>query len=135
VGRVIKAANAPMTLKNDEPAASLDSAFVIALALKAAERIVEAKIEADPSLLEKIFARALVAARGMEAAEVRVHPSDREAFDIDAAAAALGFTVCSDESVGRAGCRIVGRHGEVDASVPALTEAFRGALEKLEDSK
>lgn len=131
MGRVIKAAKAPETPKDDESALSLDRAFVIELALKTAERIVAAKIEADPSLLEKIFARALVAARGLEAAEVRVHPLDREAFDIDAAAAALDFTVCSDESVGRAGCRIISRHGEVDASIPALTDAFGAALEAL----
>jgi flagellar biosynthesis/type III secretory pathway protein FliH len=130
VGRVIKSAETPIEVTTPAEMPMPLKASVIELAVAMAKRIVEVEIQDNPAVLDKVFARALLFARGMEAAEVRVHPTDRAAFDVDGAAATYGFTVLSDESVGRAGCRIVGRYGEIDASIETLMDAFQTALEE-----
>ena len=129
MGRIIKAAP---TIPETAPtsAEALPSAQIIALALETAERIVADEIKAAPSRLQKIYARVLRSAQGLEGATVYVHPEDRAVFDIDGTAATHEFSVETDAAVGRGGCRIAGRIGEVDASIDALIEAFRETLEE-----
>ena len=130
MGRVIKAAPPLLVIKSDLPRVAM-STEIIAVAVEMAKRIVADEIDETPSRLGIIYARALRSAQGLDRAKVYVHPSDRTVFDIDNAASAIGFTVDEDESVGRGGCRIVGRLGEVDASIDAITKSF---LETMKDA-
>jgi flagellar biosynthesis/type III secretory pathway protein FliH len=116
------------SVTNENDVSSSVKSAIIESAILMAKRIVEAEIDRNPALLERIFVRSLLVARSLTTAEVRVHPLDRAAFDIDALAHERGFLVESDDEVGRGGCRIVASAGEVDASIETLFDAFRASL-------
>lgn len=128
MGRVIKA-RATTRLTDDDAFTLPVRAAVMELAVAMAKRIVGDEVKNNPRILEKIFAGALAAARGLEGATVLVHPSDRSESNIDEAATALGFTVRTEPCLLRGGCKIVGRYGEIDATVETITEAFKTVLE------
>jgi flagellar assembly protein FliH len=102
---------------------------IVALALGMARRIVGRAVELEPGLVDRIYREALAELGTREPAELRVHPEDRAASGVDRLAAELGCAVLEDRQVGRGGCRVDGAGVTVDASIEALLDALRVALE------
>ncbi len=137
MGRIIKARIITKSTHSNDNDICSDPSWLkksaIELACSMVENIIGIEIDKNPIILERVFSKALILSKGFANAEITVHPDDRVLFDIDSVAAEAGFVVRSSEAVGRAGCRIIGKQGEIDASISAIIEAFHCSMQKIEN--
>ena len=101
---------------------------IVDLALTVARRIVGESVSVDPSLLGRIYERALAEIGELAEVTIRVHPDDRAASSIDELATTRGVALVEDETVGRAGCRVEAAGVVIDATVEAALTALRAEM-------
>jgi flagellar biosynthesis/type III secretory pathway protein FliH len=100
---------------------------VIDLALSMADKIVGEAVTLDPTLLDRIYERALREIGPLLPVAIRVHPDDRGGSAIDRLARDHGLEVVDDPAVGRGGCRLEAQGVTVDATLEAALFALRAA--------
>lgn len=104
------------------------------LAVKMAEKIVGAAVEADPAHLARMAHAALTTSRVRAGRVVlRIHPDDHSALaprlaTLSAALPAAHVEVVKDETVGRHGCVVDTPSGRVDARLHTQLAALERAL-------
>lgn len=119
-GRALDDADAAARLARDRDRIAEIAVFM-------AERIVGEALERRPELLDALFARAMREVGSLGPGRIRVHPEDRPSSGIDGAAAARGFEIVEDPSVGRGGCAVEAGGAVSDHSLGAVLEALRAA--------
>ena len=106
-----------------------DRKRIAELAAHMAERIVGDALTRRPELLDALYDRALAEVGEQRPGRIRVHPEDRQRTQIAARAAALGFEVVDDPSVGHGGCVVEAQGASSDHRLDAMLEALRAAVE------
>jgi flagellar biosynthesis/type III secretory pathway protein FliH len=106
-----------------------DRRRIAELAVHMAERIVGDALERRPELLDALYDRALAEVGSLRPGRIRVHPEDRQRTRIAARAAACGFEVVDDPSVGIGGCVVEAQGASSDHRLDAMLEALRAAVE------
>jgi flagellar biosynthesis/type III secretory pathway protein FliH len=106
---------------------------LLALAGRAAERILERALALDPKLCVEVCAEALRELKRVRAAVVRVHPADEpllaaELRRLRALAEGAELTLVPDPSVRRGGCLVSADAAEVDARIETQLSALERAL-------
>ncbi|MBI3271519.1 MAG: hypothetical protein HYZ53_21190 [Planctomycetes bacterium] len=107
---------------------------LVDLALRIAEKVVQAHVAIDRETVLRTCARALELSSHKSASEVLVHPRDLELVEqhLPSLAGALGslsaVTLRPDESIEPGGCRILFREGRIDADLHSQLDVLRRAL-------
>jgi len=97
---------------------------LVALAAKAARRVVRAELKQSPEQIVAIVREVLDRARRATSLTLRAHPADLPLLAKVAASAEL----VADDSLERGGCVLVSELGEVDARLEVQLDALERAL-------
>jgi flagellar assembly protein FliH len=109
----------------------------VLLGVAIAEKLLQQKLATRPELATVMISDALRLAAGQPQLTVYLHPEDLSAWGDRATQIVQSLTACADTTLVpdpqamRGGCRIVTRHGEIDARVETMLH--RIAQELVED--
>jgi flagellar assembly protein FliH len=103
-------------------------------ALAIAEKIVHRTIDVHPAASRAMISQALQLAAGHPQLRVNLHPDDLTQLGPEAEKIIRTLSACAeavivpDSNVGRGGCRIETRHGEIDARIETILQRFAEEL-------
>lgn len=110
------------------------SETLVALALDIAQQVVRQHIAHDPAALVACAREVLTAEPALTGApQLIVHPADLPVVEayLKEQLEALGWSVRTDASIARGGCRALAGSGEIDASIGTRWERVAAALGKV----
>jgi flagellar assembly protein FliH len=107
--------------RHDLEAAGINE--VVKLAAAIARRVTKLQAAIDPNVLIENLKEAMKSAVHVADVHIVIHPAQREMLESELPRLKIHWphakhvTLMDDEAVGMGGCRILTRHGEVDASI------------------